>query len=81
MTRLSERDEQLLNFESRFPTPGVAKNDAIRTQLGLSPVRYYQMVSRAVDSVEALQHDPVLVHRVRRLGVTYARQRQERTAP
>ena len=81
MSTLTERDQRILGFESQHPATGAAKNDAIRTQLGLSPVRYYQLLSRLADSARALQHDPVLVHRVRRMGDLFARERCERTAP
>ncbi|MFQ6170406.1 DUF3263 domain-containing protein [Oryzobacter sp. R7] len=36
-----------------------AKLTAVRETFGLSTTRYYQLVRQVVDSVEALQEDPV----------------------
>jgi len=37
------------------------------SRFGLSPARYYQLLNRLIDRPEALQYDPVLVQRLRRL--------------
>ncbi|MCP9975296.1 DUF3263 domain-containing protein [Streptomyces somaliensis] len=49
-----------------WPGPG-AKERAIREQLDLSPVRYYQLLNALLDDERALAHDPVTVNRLRRL--------------
>lgn len=71
---LSDRDRVLLDFEARWGRHGAAKEEAIRDQLALTPARYYQLLGRLVDDAEALAHDPMLVHRLRRM-------RDARTAP
>ncbi|WP_416370493.1 DUF3263 domain-containing protein [Streptomyces sp. PR69] len=64
---LSERDRAVLAMERRsWPGPG-AKERAIREQLGLSPVRYYQLLNALLDDERALARDPVTVNRLRRL--------------
>lgn len=37
------------------------KEELVREQLGLSPVRYYQLLNRLLDDPEALATDPLLV--------------------
>ncbi|MFI2348645.1 DUF3263 domain-containing protein [Streptomyces sp. NPDC019443] len=64
---LSERDRAVLAMEqTSWPGPG-AKERAIREQLGISPVRYYQLLNALIDDERALAHDPVTVNRLRRV--------------
>ena len=64
---LSERDRAVLAMERHsWPGPG-AKERAIREQLGISPVRYYQLLNALIDDERALAHDPVTVNRLRRV--------------
>ncbi|WP_236241715.1 DUF3263 domain-containing protein [Streptomyces sp. CC228A] len=64
---LSERERAVLAMERRsWPGPG-AKERAIREQLELSPVRYYQVLNALLDDEAALAHDPVTVNRLRRV--------------
>jgi hypothetical protein len=64
---LSDRDRALLALEQRgWPGPG-AKERAIREQLGISPTRYYQLLSALLDDPRAAEHAPVTVNRLRRV--------------
>ncbi|WEV29855.1 DUF3263 domain-containing protein [Streptomyces sp. 71268] len=64
---LSARDVAVLALERRgWSGPG-AKERAIRERLGMSPTRYYQVLNALLDDPRALRHDPVTVHRLRRL--------------
>ncbi|MFI8350004.1 DUF3263 domain-containing protein [Streptomyces sp. NPDC085596] len=64
---LGSREKAILALERRsFPGPG-AKERAIREQLGLAPVRYYQLLNALLDDERALAHDPVTVNRLRRV--------------
>ncbi|ANH92122.1 MULTISPECIES: DUF3263 domain-containing protein [unclassified Streptomyces] len=64
---LARRERDILALERRgFTGPGV-KERAIREELGLSPVRYYQLLNALLDDVRALEHDPVTVNRLRRV--------------
>ncbi|MFF9626327.1 DUF3263 domain-containing protein [Streptomyces griseosporeus] len=64
---LGVRERAILALERRsFAGPG-AKERAIREELGLSPVRYYQLLNALLDDERALVHDPVTVNRLRRV--------------
>ncbi|MFF3845902.1 DUF3263 domain-containing protein [Streptomyces sp. NPDC002328] len=64
---LGARERDVLALERRgFSGPG-AKERAIREELGLSPVRYYQLLNALLDDPRALAHDPVTVNRLRRV--------------
>ncbi|MET8284713.1 DUF3263 domain-containing protein [Streptomyces sp. NPDC048448] len=67
MEELGARERAVLAMERRgFAGPG-AKERAIREQLGLAPVRYYQLLNALLDDPRALAHDPVTVNRLRRI--------------
>ncbi|MFH8339864.1 DUF3263 domain-containing protein [Streptomyces sp. AM6-12] len=69
-TELGDREKAILALERRgFPGPG-AKERAIREDLRLSPVRYYQLLNALLDDERALSHDPVTVNRLRRIRET-----------
>ncbi|MEU9555651.1 DUF3263 domain-containing protein [Streptomyces fumanus] len=64
---LGARERDILALERRgFPGPG-AKERAIREELGLAPVRYYQLLNALLDDPRALAADPVTVNRLRRI--------------
>ncbi|CAL9492346.1 DUF3263 domain-containing protein [Streptomyces sp. enrichment culture] len=72
---LGRRELDILALERRgFPGPG-AKERAVREDLGLAPVRYYQLLNALLDDPRALAHDPVTVNRLRRIR---ERRRSER---
>lgn len=67
MDELNPREQAILAMEGRsFSGPG-AKERAIREQLGLVPVRYYQLLNALLDDPRALRHDPVTVKRLQRV--------------
>ncbi|MBW5425719.1 DUF3263 domain-containing protein [Streptomyces sp. BG9H] len=64
---LSARDRAVLALERRdWPGPG-AKERAVREELGMVPVRYYQLLNALLDDPRALAHDPITVNRLRRV--------------
>ena len=64
---LERRELDILALERRgFAGPG-AKERAIREELGLAPVRYYQLLNALIDDERALACDPVTVNRLRRV--------------
>ncbi|MCX4906611.1 DUF3263 domain-containing protein [Streptomyces sp. NBC_00878] len=64
---LTAQEHAVLALERRgWSTPG-AKERAIREELGLAPVRYYQLLNALLDAPRALAHDPVTVNRLRRV--------------
>ncbi len=64
---MTEQEAAILAFEGRWWRYAGHKEQAIRGELGLSAVRYYQILVRLLDSPEAVAADPVLVNRLRRL--------------
>ncbi|MGW5926949.1 DUF3263 domain-containing protein [Streptomyces anulatus] len=64
---LSVRDRALLALERRSHASPGAKERAIREELGISPVRYYQLLNALIDDERALREDPVTVNRLRRV--------------
>lgn len=76
---LTERDRAILALEGAWPRHGGAKEEVIRTQLGMSAARYYQLLGRLIESDVALEYDPMLVRRLRRIRDTRAARRTART--
>jgi len=72
---LSDREVQILAFESKWWKHAGSKEQAIRDAFGLSSTRYYQLLNALLDNPAALEHDPVLIGRLRRLRATRARTR------
>ncbi|ALJ19653.1 DUF3263 domain-containing protein [Microbacterium sp. No. 7] len=64
---LDERSRALLDFESRWTGHTARKEEAVRSELSLTPARYYQVLGRLIETADALAYDPVLVHRLRRV--------------
>ncbi len=73
---LTERDQQILAFEARWWRHAGAKEQAIRDTFDLSSTRYYQLLNTLLDNPAALEQDPVLIGRLRRLRSTRARTRR-----
>ncbi|WP_026237696.1 MULTISPECIES: DUF3263 domain-containing protein [unclassified Streptomyces] len=64
---LSAQARAVLALERRpWAGPG-AKERAIREELGMSPVRYFQLLNALIEDERALREDPVTVNRLRRL--------------
>ena len=69
------RWQEILDFERTWGKVSVRKELAVRTRFGVSPARYYQLLNRLIDQPEALEHDPMLVQRLRRLRESRRRRR------
>jgi hypothetical protein len=74
-TGLDERSEQILVFERQWWKHVGAKEQAIRETFEISSTRYYQLLNRLLDDPRALEFDPGLVNRLRRLRISRARSR------
>ena len=59
--------QSILDFEGSWWRSSKPKEVAIRARFGMSAARYYQALDRLIDRPEALEYDPVLVQRLRRL--------------
>lgn len=77
---LSDRDRAILDFENEWRRHAGAKEEAIRSELGVSPARYYQLLGRVIDTAPALEYDPMLVKRLRRMREARQQARLERAA-
>ncbi|MEK8144386.1 DUF3263 domain-containing protein [Streptomyces sp. M10(2022)] len=64
---LTAQERAVLALERRSWTGPGAKERAVREQLGISPVRYYQLLNALIDDRRALEEDPVTVNRLRRI--------------
>jgi Protein of unknown function (DUF3263) len=73
---LTEREERILAFENKWWKHAGSKEQAIRDTFGLSSTRYYQLLNGLLDNPAALERDPVLVGRLRRLRSTRSRTRR-----
>jgi hypothetical protein len=75
---LSDRDREILEFERQWWKYAGAKETAVREQFDMSATRYYQVLNALIDRPEALEADPLLVRRLRRLRAARQRQRSAR---
>jgi hypothetical protein len=75
---LSERDRAILEFERHWWKYAGAKEQAVRDNFDMSSTRYYQVLNALIDRPEALEADPLLVRRLRRLRASRQRQRSAR---
>ena len=64
---LSERDRAVLGFERQWWKYSGAKEAAIRELFDMSATRYYQLINSLIDAPEALEFDPMMVKRLRRM--------------
>jgi hypothetical protein len=76
---LSDRDREVLEFEKKYWKYAGSKEQAIRERFGLSASRYYQVLNALLDRPEALELEPALVKRLRRMRAV--RQRSRGAAP
>lgn len=64
---LTERQEQILAFERQWWKHAGAKEAAVRELFDVSFTRYFQELNSLLNLPAALEHDPMLVRRLRRL--------------
>src|SRR5438034_11444725 len=75
---LSDRDREILAFGRQWWKYAGAKEQAIRELFDMSATRHYQVLNSLIDDPAALESDPMLVKRLRRLRATRQRQRSAR---
>ncbi|WP_022925148.1 DUF3263 domain-containing protein [Serinicoccus marinus] len=63
---LSERDQEILDFENRHWTYAGSKEQGIKDLFDLSSTRYYQLLNQLIDDEAALAYKPLLIKRLRR---------------
>lgn len=77
-SELTEKDFKILEFERQWWKYSGAKEQAIRELFQLSATRYYQVLNTLIDNEAALEVDPMLVKRLRRLREFRQRSRSAR---
>ena len=78
--QLTDRDRGILEFERQWWKYAGAKDTAIRERFDLTVERYYLALNHLLDHPAAIEHDPMLVKRLRRLRDARTRQRSARRA-
>jgi Protein of unknown function (DUF3263) len=74
---LTDRDRAILDFERSWWTESGPKDTAIRERFELSGTRYYQLLTELIDDPDALEYDPLLIRRLRRVRERRRRARVE----
>jgi hypothetical protein len=75
---LSDRDREILAFERQWWKYAGSKETAIKELFDMSSTRYYQVLNALIDHPGALEHDPMLIKRLRRLRASRPRARSAR---
>jgi len=74
---LTDRDRAILDFERSWWTETGPKDTAIRERFELSGTRYYQLLTELIDDQHALDYDPLVIRRLRRVRERRRRARVE----
>jgi hypothetical protein len=75
---LTDRDAEILDFERSWWKHAGQKEQAIRERFDMSATRYYQLLNDLLEDPAAMEHDPILVKRLRRIRAYRQRQRVAR---
>lgn len=67
---LTDRDRAMLNLAGQRWNYAGNLEQRVRDEFGISLTRFWQLVNRLLDREDALAHDPVVVHRLRRIRAT-----------
>ena len=78
VTPLSDRDRDILAFERQWWKFAGSKEQMVRERFAMGSTRYYQVLNALIDTQAALEHDPMLVKRLRRLRASRMKQRSAR---
>ncbi|AKT52493.1 DUF3263 domain-containing protein [Arsenicicoccus sp. oral taxon 190] len=75
---LSDREREILAFERQWWKYDGAKEQSVKELFDMSATRYYQVLNALIDTQAALEHDPMLVKRLRRMRAQRQRARSAR---
>jgi Protein of unknown function (DUF3263) len=75
---LNHRELEVLDFERSWWKHAGKKEEAIRERFEMSATRYYQLLNELLENPAAMDHDPILVKRLKRLRSYRQRQRVAR---
>ncbi len=73
---LTKRDLGILELERTWWTHPASRARQIADTLDISLTRYHELLDQLIDSPEALEHDPLLVLRLRRMREDRRRSRR-----
>lgn len=76
---MTDDEHAILAFEERHPRNDRSKEAAARTELGMSWVRYRQVLLRLVEREDVVRAHPLTVHRVQRATRAGVENRVRRT--
>jgi len=77
-TPLTDRERAMLEFERFWWRHAGSKEQAIRETFDLSATHYYRLLNALLDQPAAVEFDPLVVGRLRRLRASRARRRAGR---
>ena len=77
---LTEQEQAILTFEGHWWTLPGEKDALVQEHFGLTPDRYAIVLADLLDRPDALEHDPLVVRRLRRLRDRTRRARTDGTA-
>lgn len=75
---LTAREIEILDFERSWWKHAGVKEQAIREHFDMSATRYYQILNELLENPAAMEQDPILVKRLKRLRTYRQRQRVAR---
>lgn len=75
---MEQRDIEILDFERSWWKHAGVKEQAIKERFDMSATKYYQILNELLEKPAAMDHDPILVKRLKRLRVYRQRQRVAR---
>ena len=78
---LTERERAVLDFERTWWTLDGTREELIRARFDCTPEAFALELGALVDSPDALAHDPLVVHRLRRQRDRKRRSRSAQTSP
>jgi hypothetical protein len=78
MDQLEQREIEILDFERSWWKHAGVKEQAIKDRFEMSATRYYQVLNELLEKPAAMDHDPILVKRLKRLRTYRQRQRVAR---
>ena len=78
MEELTAREKEILDFERSWWKHAGVKEQAIKDRFEMSATRYYQLLNELLEKPAAMEYDPILVKRLKRLRTYRQRQRVAR---
>lgn len=73
---MNDQQVAILAIEKRFYRHASSKEQDVKDELGLSPMRYYTRLNALLDDPDAIAAEPVLTSRLRRIRDSRAKQRR-----